>query len=144
MACSRDFSVQLAVRIAVYLHAMMRFTCIVTLTACLTVFASVQAQSCVPALVDTLPICNNALLPTSWSELGLDNGAWTSVSYEGPTGQMDSLSTDSALELIDAGWWSFELYGANGDTCYDSLYVEVLEAPVPSFSVADGVCGSWK
>ncbi len=103
-------------------------------------FGHSWSQDCGLDLVDTLQVCSNFDGGIGWEELELDTVEWTGVEWTSPIGEADSVGTEGAMDWTSSGWWYFEFYSLEGDTCGDSTYVDFLPSPVPSFTAQDGQC----
>lgn len=112
----------------------------------LLVFATASrhaaAQSCAVALPDSVAACDNAVAPVDWEAWGVDTAEWIGVAWWTESGATDSTGTSSGPTLNEPGWWNFAWYGAAGDTCTDSVFVEVLTGPVAAFTAAGGECAN--
>lgn len=100
------------------------------------------AQDCPVALPDSLNRCPGESLAVDWGAWGVLDADWEGVSWEDAAGGSDSLGVDEGLVIAPEGWWSLQLYGADGTVCSDSIFFEVLPAPVASFSASDGGCAN--
>ncbi len=102
-----------------------------------------RAQECPVAFPQEFAVCDGGDWPVYWTDWQADTADWVGVQWTSPAGvASDSMAAVAPFELDGAGWWTYALYGAEGDSCVDSLEVVVLPQPEAQFSADDGVCGN--